>query len=133
MKLTIFYDGYCPLCVAEMKQLAELDSRGELVFADIQDNDFVTRYPHIDPVEADRALHAEYEDGRMIYGLDVTHQVWAKVGKKPWLAIIRWPVVRWFADIGYRIFASNRYTISYWFTGQKRCETCAVKIESKIS
>ena len=133
MKLTVFYDGYCPLCVAEMKQLAELDSQGQLVFEDIQASNFSDRYPHIDPIEADRVLHAEYEYGRMIYGLDVTHQVWATVGKKPWLAIIRWPVIRWFADIGYRIFANNRYTISYWFTGQKRCETCATKIESNIS
>jgi predicted DCC family thiol-disulfide oxidoreductase YuxK len=124
-KLIVFFDSYCPLCVAEMNQLALLDTKNLLQLEDIHQPDFASRYPTIDPVAADRVLHGMYEDGTMIYGLDVTHRVWQAVGKKPWVAMLRWPVIRLFADISYRIFAKNRYSISWLLTGKRRCEPCA--------
>ena len=126
MKLTLFFDSYCPLCASEIKILEALDSSRNLVFEDIHDEEFTVRYPNIDPVETDRVLHGLYEDGSMIYGLDVTHQAWRAVGKKPWLAILRWPIIRWFADGAYLIFAKNRYSISWLLTGKKRCEPCDI-------
>jgi predicted DCC family thiol-disulfide oxidoreductase YuxK len=127
--LTLFYDGYCPLCVAEMKMLAELDKPGRLRLVDITAADFEERFPHVDRAEANRILHAQWSDGRMIYGLDVTHQAWKVVGKKPWLAILRWPIVRWFADLAYLGFAYNRYSISWLLTGQRRCESCRLSAD----
>lgn len=124
MKLTLFYDSYCPLCAAEMQQLASLDSRQQLVFEDIHASDFTARYPDIDPVAADRILHARYDDGRMLYGLDVTRQAWALVGRHRWLALLRWPVIRWFADGIYLVFARYRYGISWVLTGKRRCQPC---------
>lgn len=122
--LTLFFDGTCPLCAAEMRQLRALDTAGRLCFADIYDEDFVARYPHIDVSEADRYLHGEFADGSMIYGLDVTCCAWRAVGRKPWLVILRWPLICWFADIAYRLFARNRYAISYLLVGERRCERC---------
>lgn len=128
MKLTLFFDSYCPLCVTEMNELQRLDSLNPkplLLLEDIHAEDFQERYPDIDPVAADRVLHARYEDGSMIYGLDVTHQAWQLVGKQRWLAVLRWPIIRWFADLGYRFFARHRYAISFLLTGQRRCKPCA--------
>ncbi len=122
--LTLFFDGTCPLCAAEMRQLKSLDTESRLRFADIYDESFATHYPHIDISAADRYLHAEYADGSMLYGLDVTYHAWRAVDRKHWLVVLRWPVIRWFADIAYRVFARNRYTISYLLTGEKRCERC---------
>lgn len=124
LPLTIFFDGHCPLCAIEMIQLKSLDTWNKLRFEDINAKNFSVRFPHVDPVLADRFLHAQYADGSMIFGLDVTHQSWAAVRRKRWLAVLRWPVVRWFADIGYKIFARNRYAISYLLTGKRRCESC---------
>lgn len=124
MKLTLFYDSYCPLCATEMKMLEELDVNKSLILEDIHSEGFEMRFPSIDPEAADRILHGQLEDGSLIYGLDVTHQAWRAVGKKPWLAILRWPLIRWFADIGYLIFAKNRYSISWLLTGKKRCGPC---------
>ncbi len=123
-KLTVFFDSYCPLCVAEMNQLRELDTQSLLQLEDIHQEDFSIRYPEIDPKAADRLLHARTADGTMLLGLDVTLAVWRAVGKKPWLVVLRWPVIRFFADIGYRIFAKHRYTISWLITGKRRCEPC---------
>jgi predicted DCC family thiol-disulfide oxidoreductase YuxK len=127
LKLTMFYDSFCPLCVAEVEQLRSLDRRGDLRFVDIHAEDFATRWPHIDPVAADRVLHAQLADGSMLYGLDVSAEVWATVGKHRWLRLLRLPVVRWFADLGYRLFARYRYSISFLLTGKRRCDTCSLE------
>lgn len=126
MKLTLFYDSCCPLCVAEMERLQALDHDNNLSFEPIDAPDFSVRFPQIDVEAADRILHAQYSDGRMLYGLDVTHQAWSLVGRHRWLKILRWPIVRWFADLAYLIFARHRYTFSYLLTGNRRCASCSI-------
>ncbi len=125
LKLTMFYDSYCPLCVAEVTQLQGLDADNALQFVDIHAEDFSRDWPQIDPDSANRVLHAQRADGTMLYGLDVSAEVWATVGRHRWLKLLRLPVVRWFTDVGYRLFARYRYSISYLLTGQRRCELCS--------
>ncbi|MDD1780262.1 DUF393 domain-containing protein [Enterovibrio sp. ZSDZ35] len=122
MKFTLFYDGSCPLCVAEMGKLRELNKQGMLGFEDILAPDFSDRYPEIDVKKANQILHGYTNDGRLLLGLDATHRAWSLVGKKPWIGLLRIPVVRWFADKLYLFFARNRYAISYLFTGKTRCQ-----------
>ncbi len=125
MKLILFYDSQCPLCVAEIKQLQACDAYQLLSFVDLHDADFSQRYPHINTTEANRILHAQLETGEMLYGLDVTCKAWSMVGKHKWLVVLRWPIVRWVADIIYLLFARYRYGISYLLTGQRRSkESC---------
>ncbi|BFM50761.1 DUF393 domain-containing protein [Marinomonas sp. THO17] len=122
--LTIFYDGKCPLCAAEMKSLAKFDTKHQLVLEDLHADDFPQRFPHIDPVAADKILHGQLEDGRIIKGLDVTCTAWKLVNKHRWLQALRWPVVRFFADQAYLFFARYRHPISAFVSGQPRCEPC---------
>ena len=129
--LTLFFDSYCPVCRAEMKELAKLDTAGTLRFEDIHVEAFSTRYPHLDPVASTTIMHGLYADGSLIYGLDVAHQSWRAVGQKRWLGLLRMPVLRWFSDLGYLFFARYRYTISSVLTGPRRCEPCAnIRAES---
>ena len=126
-RLTLFYDGRCPLCVAEMTRLAALDGRRALAFEDINGEDFSRRYPSIDPVAANRVLHGWDENGSLLLGLDVSCRAWQLVGKHRWMAALRWPLIRPLADLGYRVFARHRYFFSRLFTGQPRCaERCAI-------
>ncbi|WP_394209086.1 thiol-disulfide oxidoreductase DCC family protein [Enterovibrio calviensis] len=125
MLFTLFYDGSCPLCVAEMNQLRTLNTNGSLHFEDILASDFTERYPDIIPDDAREILHGKFHDGRVLLGLDVTHQAWKRVGRKRWIGLLRLPVIRWFADKAYLTFAKNRYRISWLLTGKSRCEPCA--------
>ena len=120
--LTLFYDGFCPLCVREMAQLRQIDKQGVLQLVDIQLADSQALYPQIDFSEASRILLALTADGRLLRGLDSTHAAWSAVGLGYRTAWLRWPVIRWFADWAYLYFAANRYRISYWLTGQARCD-----------
>lgn len=126
-KLTIFYDGLCPLCSAEIKQLKSYDSGHRLSFEDIHAPDFVQRFPYIDQARANRILHGQLSNGEIIYGLDVTCHAWRSVGKHRWITLLRLPVIRWFADLAYLFFARYRNTIASLFTGRRShisCQSC---------
>jgi len=122
--LTIFYDGYCPLCTAEMKLLRDLDTQKKLILEDIHAADFSERFPHIDPIQADKILHGQLQNGEVIKGLEVTCLAWKLVGKHKWMQVLRWPVIRLFADLGYLFFARYRHSISSFVTGKPRCTSC---------
>ena len=124
MSLRIYYDGQCPLCNAEIDQLKSLNADARLEFADLNDKDFIDQYPHIDPQQAQRILHGETADGTILTGLDVTCMAWHSVGRHRWLAILRWPVIRYVADLGYLFFARHRQKISSLLMGQHKEVSC---------
>lgn len=125
-QLTIFYDGGCPLCVHEMRQLKRRNDSGQIQFEDIHQAGFNQRYPQVDREAANKILHAQTADGTFIYGLDVTHQAWKLAGRGWLTAPLRWPVIRFFADSFYLFFARHRYKISRLLTGRSRCQQCSL-------
>ncbi|WP_034475157.1 thiol-disulfide oxidoreductase DCC family protein [Aestuariibacter salexigens] len=128
--LTIFYDGQCPLCMKEMSHLMKLNRDGCLRFEDIMADDFSQRFPDLNWQHLNDRIHGQWQDGSVIQGLDVTYHAWRLVGKGWVYGWMRWPVIRWFADKAYLLFAKHRYRISYWLTGQKRCPRCELKGQS---
>lgn len=130
-EFTIFFDGGCPLCAAEIGHLEKLDRDHKIAFEDIYAPNFSERFPHIEVSKADKILHGQWADGTMIYGLDVTYHSWALVGKKHWVAILRWPVFKQLAQLGYRFFARYRHKISSLVTGKPRCERCEINVDAK--
>lgn len=126
MELTIFYDGGCPLCVHEMRQLKRRDKKQQIQFEDVHAEGFSERYPHIDTSAANTILHGQLQSGELIYGLDVTYKAWSLVGRGWLIAPLRWPGIRFLADKVYLWFARNRYSISKALTGKSRCEQCSL-------
>ncbi|MBO9490903.1 DUF393 domain-containing protein [Endozoicomonas sp. G2_1] len=110
-QVTIFYDGQCPICLAEMKHLKALDDQNLLDLQDLHQTAFAEKFPQVDPEKAMAVLHGRYQ-GQAIYGLDVTYHAWRAVGKGTWVAILRWPVVRSLADLVYLFFAKHRHRLS---------------------
>jgi len=126
-QLTLFYDGFCPLCMAEMDKLRKLDQHKRLLLIDVQLPDALVAYPQISKQAALTRLHALNEHNQVLTGLDVTHAAWSLVGRGWLTAPLRWPVIKWFADGVYVFFARHRYTISRILTGKARCEQCELK------
>jgi len=123
MAFTIFYDGTCPLCEKEMNHLKKYNKEGNLAFVDIMQDDFAQQYPDLDWKALNDRIHGMCDDGTMLNGLDATHRAWSEVGKGWLYAPLRWPIIRFFADKAYLVFARNRYKISFWLTGKKPCNT----------
>lgn len=130
-ELTIFYDGGCPLCVSEMRHLSRLDTEQKIRLENIYADDFSQRFPHINQQRADEILHGQLASGEMIYALDVTYQAWSLVGRRHWVAPLRWPLVRQVAHLFYLLFARYRAPISRLLTGSDRCELCNISREQR--
>lgn len=127
MRLTIFYDSHCPLCMLEMQQLKTIDHKDRIQLVDLHADDLKKAFPHINKDDAMKRLHGQLDSGEVLYGLDVTCRAWSLVGKHRWLMILRWPLIRPLADLAYRIFARHRDRIAFLITGKTRCNECVVK------
>ncbi|GEM75734.1 thiol-disulfide oxidoreductase DCC family protein [Vibrio sagamiensis] len=127
-KLTIFFDGTCPLCVKEMQSLIRRDQKKQIITVDINSDAFA-HYPFIDKEKANTILHAITCQGELLLGLDAAHKAWQLVGLGWLYAPLRWWFVKPIADWFYVQFANNRYKISFLLTGSYRCKngTCSRK------
>jgi predicted DCC family thiol-disulfide oxidoreductase YuxK len=86
--LTVFYDGSCALCSAEMQELARLDRHHELALVDCAAADFDDRAWRAEGVSrADMlaAMHVRDVLGDWHRGVDAFSLIYATVGA-PWLA-----------------------------------------------
>lgn len=111
-----------------MDSLMQRNTQDKLEFVDITKPNFNEEYPNLDWQALNDRIHGMQDDGTMLIGLDATHRAWSLVGKAWLYAPLRWPIIRFFADKAYLVFAKHRYKISYWLTGQKRCtDNCKVK------
>lgn len=123
MLMIIFYDANCPLCTKEMRLLKEADKHNKIALEDINTDDFEQRFNHIKRQDALAFLHAQQDNGEMIYGLDVTFAAWQTVGRHSWLKLLQLPGIRFIADLGYRLFAKYRRQITRIF-----CQSsCGIK------
>ena len=124
--LAVFYDGWCPLCVKEMRHLRKIDSHRLITMVDVRSDDAMQAYPKIDTERAIQKLHALDSDGRLLLGLDATHACWDAVGKGWMTGWLRWPGVRRVADASYWFFAKHRNVIAKVLTGQAQCQHCSL-------
>ncbi|RMA82442.1 thiol-disulfide oxidoreductase DCC family protein [Umboniibacter marinipuniceus] len=119
-RLTVFFDGSCPLCAREMDALARFDIHSRIHFVDL--NDELSLPLGITHSDAVATLHVIDFQGQLRTAVDANVLLWETVGKKPWLRVLRWPIIRSFANLGYRIFAKHREYFSLLLTGKKRCD-----------
>jgi len=109
--LTIFYDGNCPMCLAEMNHLKKHDKDSLINLVDIHQENFKTLYPTVSFDAAMIILHGVY-NGQVLLGLEVTHRAWTIVGKGFWVAPLNWPVIKPISHWIYLVLARYRHPIS---------------------
>jgi predicted DCC family thiol-disulfide oxidoreductase YuxK len=110
-KLTLLYDGSCPICSWEQRNLSRRDRHGRLAFINIQ-------APNFDPTQYGTTmdalmarLHAVTAEGRVIQGVETLIESYRAVGW--WWAYLPLNALpRRLANLGYEWFARHRYAIS---------------------
>jgi predicted DCC family thiol-disulfide oxidoreductase YuxK len=123
-RLTLYYDGNCPFCLAEMKRMASWNHAGYLAFIDIATPGFDPALLGTDMAALNLQLHSQTADGTLLVGIDSMLAAYPLVGKG-WMV---WPLrVGWLRPLLgylYRQFARNRYRISAWlgYRPVVRCE-----------
>ena len=106
----LFFDGQCPLCRLEMKQLATLhDDRLELV--DIHSYQPEPGQPN--SAQMLKILHLQKADGSWLKGLDANVAAWQHTRWGWAFRVLRWPLVRALADRIYLAWAEKRFARRY--------------------
>lgn len=118
--LTLFYDGKCPFCLAEINKLKQLDQQHKINFIDIFSNQF-SEYNQITTTQALSKLHGITANNQIITALDVAVKAWQLVGYGAWVAPLTWPPLRPVANLFYRLFLLIRKPLTRLFYPELTC------------
>jgi predicted DCC family thiol-disulfide oxidoreductase YuxK len=111
-KLTLFYDGACPLCQAEILFLARRNQSGLLDFVDINSERFDSAKIGISCDQALAAMYGQYHNGVLIQGVTVFSEAYRRADL-PFLAwVFSRKSLQAILQLAYRFFAKNRHAIS---------------------
>jgi predicted DCC family thiol-disulfide oxidoreductase YuxK len=111
-RLTIFYDGACPLCAFEMAHLQRRPGAARLHCIYIAAPAFDPATHGFRASELDAVIHAKRSDGSVVRGMEVLRLAYGAAGIGWLLAPTRLPLLRPLFDAGYRLFARHRRAIS---------------------
>lgn len=112
--LTLYYDGACPLCMAEMRNLMLRNQREQnLRFVDIAGPGFETP-AGVTCDELASLLHAQTPDGSWLRGVDTFVAMYEAVGLSLVTRSLSAPVQRPLADRIYPWVARNRKLFPRW-------------------
>lgn len=110
--LTIYYDGLCPLCQAEILFLMSRNHQRLLNFVDLQAPAFDASLHQVSCAQAMAKIHGRLANGELLTGIPVFAEAYRRIGLTvmAWLISRTW--VRLFLDPVYLIFAKHRHAIS---------------------
>ena len=113
------YDSECPLCMHEIRFLEGRNKAGMVKFTDIAHPEYKPEENgSVGYEEGMKRIHAVMDDGRVISGVPVFHEVYRAVGLGWVFAVTQVPGVAWLAERGYRVWADWRMKI----TGREELE-----------
>ena len=111
-KLTLFYDGACPLCQAEILFLSGRNQEGLLDFIDINSERYDPKAVGVSCEQALASMYGQYADGGLIQGAKVFPEAYRRA-HLPFLAwLFSRPYLEPILNLAYRFFAKYRHQIS---------------------
>ena len=114
-KSTVYFDGSCPLCRAEIGYYQRKDQDRALCFVDISETGAVPP----DGITQERAMerfHVRASDGRVLSGAAAFVEVWTRLPRWRWAArLAGLPGVTPLLEVGYRLFLPIRPYLSKAF------------------
>ena len=111
-KLTLFYDGACPLCQAEILYLSRRNQAGLLDFVDIHSEQYDPNAVGVSCEQALAAMYGQYANGKLIQGVEIFPEAYrrANLPRMAWLFSRK--SLQPLFKLGYLFFAKNRQAIS---------------------
>jgi predicted DCC family thiol-disulfide oxidoreductase YuxK len=112
---TVYFDGSCPLCRAEIGYYRREDQAGALCFVDVSESAAVTP-EGISRRRVMERFHVRASDGRVLSGAMAFVEVWTRLPKWRWAArAASLPGALAALELGYRMFLPVRPFISRLF------------------
>lgn len=113
-RLTVWYDGACPLCRAEIAWMRRRDRDRAIAFVDVSDPQTAPACPR-DPAELLARFHAQEAGGPLVSGAAAFAAMWrALPGLRTLGRVAAWPPVLWLLERLYRAFLVIRPRLQAW-------------------
>ena len=125
--LTLYYDGDCPLCRAEMIYLSARDEGKQLGFVDVRQTKALDSLSGVSCEIALANIHAVTREGQTLIGVDAFRVAYALVGLRLLSNLLGIKFLQPLLRLGYTMFAKHRYSLSRVFGG------LALKVVKKIT
>lgn len=114
-KSTVYFDGSCPLCRAEIGYYQRKDQYSALCFVDISEPGGIPP-EGITQERAMKRFHVRASDGRVLSGAAAFVEVWTRLPRWRWAArLAGLPGVTPLLELGYRLFLPIRPYLSKTF------------------
>ncbi len=113
-KLTLLFDGGCPLCLREVEYLRSKDTSNNICFVDIDSPNYQSNlYSGITYREAMGRIHAIKNDsGEILKDISVFREAYQLIGLGWIYAPTKWPVLGFIANQLYSVWAKWRLSIT---------------------
>lgn len=109
---TVFFDGSCALCRAEIGYYRRTDAAGDLCFIDVSEARAAPP-EGVTPQQAMARFHVRASDGRVLSGAAAFVEVWSRLPRWRWAArAAALPGVLMVLELGYRSFLPVRPFVS---------------------
>jgi predicted DCC family thiol-disulfide oxidoreductase YuxK len=112
---TVYFDGSCPLCRAEIGYYRRKDHFGALCFVDVSHTDALVP----DGLTQRRAMerfHVRTENGALLSGAAAFVQIWSRLPQWRWAArAAAFPGMLALLELSYRLFLPARPTLAAIF------------------
>lgn len=109
-KLTIYYDGNCPLCLAEIHFLKHHNHKKLLDFVSLQTLE--PSDPVINCELAMKTIHARVDDRQVIVGPEVFFEAYKRTDLRMMSYLFSFRLIRFIYAKFYTFFAKHRHQIS---------------------
>jgi predicted DCC family thiol-disulfide oxidoreductase YuxK len=114
-KSTVYFDGSCPLCRAEIGYYRGQDQAGAICFVDVSEAEAAIP-DGMTQQQAMQRFHVRAGDGRVLSGAAAFVEVWTRLPRWRWAArAASLPGVLAVMELGYRMFLPTRPFISRSF------------------
>lgn len=111
-RTTVYYDGSCPLCTAEIRHYAARSGADRLAFVDVSRPD-IDLGRDLSPDAAMRRFHVRTQDGALHSGARAFVLIWQQVpGWRFAARVARLPGATALLEAGYRLFLPIRPWLS---------------------
>lgn len=111
-KLTLFYDGACPLCQAEIIFLSGRNQEQLLDFVDINSAQFDPQKVGVSCEAALAAMYGQFASGTLIQGVSVFPEAYRRANLPRLAWFFSRKSLQPFLKLAYLFFAKNRHAIS---------------------
>lgn len=113
-RLTVFYDGACPLCVREIGLLRRLEKGRRVDYLDVSPPDAAEFCP-IPQKQLMARFTVRRANGELVSGAQAFTEVWSQIPLFIWLRPLgRFAPTRWLLDVIYSGFLKIRPALQRW-------------------